>query len=155
LRVTVDTNLLVYAADSAAGHRHAAASSALLRASHGDCVLMLQTLAEFFHVVTRKKKLPVENAVARIENWQDVFPVHAADGAALRAAVDAVRHHRLAFWDALLWAAARQAGCRLLLAEDMQDGRRLGSVTFVNPFNPANAVLIDAALPPADSDAPS
>jgi hypothetical protein len=29
----------------------------------------------------------------------------------------------------------------------MQDGRDLDGVTFINPFNPANAKLIDLALP--------
>jgi len=30
----------------------------------------------------------------------------------------------------------------------MQDGRRLGHLTIVNPFRAENAALIDRALPP-------
>jgi hypothetical protein len=30
----------------------------------------------------------------------------------------------------------------------MQDGRRLGNLTIVNPFRPENAALIDRILPP-------
>ena len=42
---------------------------------------------------------------------------------------------------------ARRAGCRVLLSEDFQDGRDLGGLLFVNPFDPANRQLLDLALP--------
>jgi predicted nucleic acid-binding protein len=49
--------------------------------------------------------------------------------------------HRLAFWDATLWASAQRAGVRHLLSEDFQDGFELQDVTFINPFNPENNQL--------------
>jgi predicted nucleic acid-binding protein len=66
----------------------------------------------------------------------------------LSAALDAVKKHRLAFWDAMLWGAAQRAGVRHLLAEDLQDGFELAGVRFVNPFEAANNLLIDEILPP-------
>ena len=66
----------------------------------------------------------------------------------LSAALDAVKKHRLAFWDAMLWAAAQRAGVRHLLTEDLQDGFELEGVRFVNPFEPANDRLVDEILPP-------
>lgn len=39
----------------------------------------------------------------------------------------------------MLWATARRAGCRLLLSEDLQDGRFLGGVLFRNPFAMSDA----------------
>jgi len=59
-----------------------------------------------------------------------------------------VKKHRLAFWDAMLWAAAQRPGVRHLLTEDLQDGFELGGVRFVNPFEPANDRLVDEILPP-------
>jgi hypothetical protein len=53
----------------------------------------------------------------------------------------------LAFWDAMLWAAAQRAGVRHLLTEDLQDGFELAGVRFVNPFDAANNRLIDEILP--------
>ena len=53
----------------------------------------------------------------------------------------------LSFWDAMLWATARRAGCSVLLSEDFQDGRRLDGVLFVDPFAPENQRLVDLALP--------
>lgn len=107
---------------------------------------MLQTLGEFFAVVTRKGQLDAAAAAALIDGWRAVFPVHAAEEQALDDAIGAVRQHGLSFWDAMLWATAQQAGCGMLVTEDMQDGRKLGRVTFVDPFNAKNAALLDAVL---------
>ncbi len=52
----------------------------------------------------------------------------------LEAALDIVVDHRLQLWDALILAAAGEAGCALLLSEDMQDGFTALGVTVVNPF---------------------
>ena len=50
------------------------------------------------------------------------------------AALDLVIEHRLQFWDALIVNAAAEAGCTLLLSEDMQDGFMIRGVTIVNPL---------------------
>jgi len=52
-----------------------------------------------------------------------------------------------AFWDAMLWAAARHVGVRYLLTEDLQDGFELDRVQFINPFRRANDQLTDEILP--------
>jgi predicted nucleic acid-binding protein len=44
------------------------------------------------------------------------------------------RDHGCALYDALIVAAAIDAGCDTLLTEDMQDGRQIMSLTIVNPF---------------------
>ena len=41
-----------------------------------------------------------------------------------------------------------RAGIDYLLSEDMQDGRRFGELTIVNPFRTENTALIDRILPP-------
>ena len=46
----------------------------------------------------------------------------------------AVRDHGLSFWDAMIWAVAKEAGATVLLTEDLQTGRELGGVTFLSPF---------------------
>jgi predicted nucleic acid-binding protein len=42
--------------------------------------------------------------------------------------------HRLSFYDALIVAAAIEAGCDILYSEDMQHGRTIGGLAVVNPF---------------------
>ena len=51
-----------------------------------------------------------------------------------RLAVVLARDHSLAFYDALILAAAIEAGCETLYSEDFQHGRRFGDCTIVNPF---------------------
>ena len=133
-RFTLDTNLLVYAIDRDAGERHQQAITIVDRAVEQDCVLTLQVLAEFFHAVTRKGKMPTAEASEQVGDWQIMFPVVAADGQALTRAMSTVQRHNLSFWDALLWATAKAAGVSVLLSEDFQDGRELEGVQFRNPF---------------------
>jgi predicted nucleic acid-binding protein len=134
LRFTLDTNILIYAADRDAGVAHRKAQAVVRRAADSGCILLLQALAEFFRVAVGKSGLAVKEAERIVNAWRDVFPVHCADERALVDAMDAVATHNLAFWDAMLWATARRAGCRALLSEDFQNGRELGGVVFLNPF---------------------
>ncbi len=62
------------------------------------------------------------------------------------SAVDLAVHHQLGIWDAVMLAAASEAGCRLLLSEDMQDGFTWGGVTVANPFATPRHPLLDAML---------
>ena len=133
-RFSLDTNILVHAVDRDAGERHRRSREIMGRAARYDCVLAVQALAEFFHATTRKNLLEPQRASAFVRSWLDVFRVTSADDSALADAIDAVEEHRMSFWDAMLWAAVRQAGCSAILSEDMQHGRRLGGVEFVNPF---------------------
>jgi predicted nucleic acid-binding protein len=135
--LTLDSNILIYAADRDAGIRHDLAQALVTRAAKADCVLTLQALAEFFAVATRKKTVPAASAIAFVNGWQALFRTVSATPATLQAAMAAVRDHRIEFWDAMMWALARECGCRFLLSDDFQSGRTLGGVTFVNPFAPA------------------
>jgi hypothetical protein len=83
-----------------------------------------------------------------LDVWRAVVPVQGTEDDDLSAALDGVKKHRLAFWDAMLWAAAQRAGVRHLVTEDLQDGFELAGVRFVNPFDAANNRLIDEILPP-------
>ena len=145
-RFSLDTNILVYAVDRDAGERHRRSRELIEQSARCDCVLTLQALAEFFHATTRKELLDSNRAGAILRSWRNVFEVTVADDSALIDAVDAVGEHRLSFWDAMLWAAARQAGCSAILSEDMQHGRRLGGVEFVNPFSADAATRLGALL---------
>lgn len=151
MSVTFDSNILVYAADSKAGTRHSVAAQFLRRATTADCVLTLQSLGEFFHVSTRKGHLPLDRAQSHVDTWRAVFPIMLAERQTLSMAIDAVRRDGLSFWDAMLWATVADT-CDTIFTEDFQDGRRLGGVRFVNPFLPANRAVVDALLPPDQSD---
>ena len=135
-RFTVDANILIYAAVADDPERHRIAHALMKRAVGRNCVLIVQALAEFFAAATRKAKLPADRASSLIESWLELFPCHGATADTLRRALQTGAAHRFSFWDAMLWAVAREAGCRYLLSENFQSGRVLEGVTFVNPFAP-------------------
>jgi len=148
MSVSFDTNVLIYATAGLPGSKSMQARELIARAMRGESsVFLLQSLAEFSNVAIRKAGIKVDAVQAILAAWKAVFPVEAAQPDDLSATLEAVLTHKLAFWDAMLWATARRIGVRHLLTEDFQDGFQLDRVRFVNPFNPANNELIDAILP--------
>lgn len=129
-----DTNVLVYSDDKAfpAKQRRAVELVAEHRRA-GTGVVSLQVLQEYFVTVTRK--LGIDAAVARrkVELLAE-FDVAAPDVADILASIDLHRLRGLSFWDALILRAAKQAGCRVLLTEDLQGQQEIDGVRVVNPF---------------------
>jgi predicted nucleic acid-binding protein len=147
--ITFDTNVLVYATATISDLRVERARDLLARGMRAaSSILLLQTLAEFSNVALCKARIPVKNIRKMIDAWCAVLPVQAAEDNDLLVALEAVRVHRMAFWDAMLWASAQRAGVKHLLTEDFQDGFTLHGVTFVNPFNRKNDQLIDEEILP-------
>jgi predicted nucleic acid-binding protein len=133
VRSFLDTNVLVYADDRAAPAKQRRALEVI--AEHrraGTGVVSLQVLQEYFVVVTRKLQVDARIARRKIELLAE-FDVATPDVADILAAVDLHRLHSLSFWDALIVRSAKQAGCRVLLSEDMQ-AREVDGVRVINPF---------------------
>jgi predicted nucleic acid-binding protein len=131
----VDTNVWVYTVDAADPERRRAALATVGPATEYELVVSSQVLAEFFAVVTRKLARPLEPETARALVAQIAqLPVVPVDGQLVVSAVDAAMGWGVAVWDALVIRAAEVAGCRLLLSEDLADGRTYGTVTVVNPL---------------------
>jgi predicted nucleic acid-binding protein len=63
-----------------------------------------------------------------------IYPVLYPTDEVLRTAVRGASLHRLAWFDAHLWAYAESYGLDEILSEDFQDGRLYGSVRARNPF---------------------
>lgn len=133
-RITIDTNILVYSIDVDAGERHERSKQFVDEAVDKNCVLTLQALSEFYWVVTRKRKMSHEDAKAQVDDWQLLFPIITAQPSTLRVAITAVMDYRLAFWDAVMWATARQNGVEILYSEDLQNEQNIGGVQVLNPF---------------------
>jgi predicted nucleic acid-binding protein len=49
-------------------------------------------------------------------------------------AIDGVQRHRLAYWDAQIWAAAKLNQIGVIYSEDGPTGSTVGGVLFVNPL---------------------
>jgi predicted nucleic acid-binding protein len=133
-RITLDTNILVYALDRGAGERHVLASQIIARSPFVDCWLTLQSISEFYTVVSRKRLVSAAEAADQARDWLAIFPSVAASASAVRTALDVVVGGQMAYWDALLIATAAEAGCTTILTEDMGDGSLLHGVLVLNPF---------------------
>ena len=133
-RFTLDTNILVYSVDVEAGRRHQIASEIVELAARRDCWITLQAVSEFYAVVARKRMVPRAKAAMLAHSWLDLFPAAVASESAVRFAIDRATEGHMSYWDALLIAAAAEAGCTAIVTEDLTDGELLKGVRVVHPF---------------------
>ena len=133
-RFTLDTNILVYAADARDEAKRELALQIVEAAAERDCPLALQVIGEFYTVAASKLKLGAKDAAARASQLIVGFESFGYSVHAVRGALDEASKARFSFWDAVLLASAAEAGCTTIFSEDMADGARFGSITVVNPF---------------------
>ena len=130
VRPFVDTNVLLYllSGDTAKAER----AEALLA---GRIVVSVQVLNEFASVARRKLALgwpDVVQALADIRRFADVRPLTLETH---ERGVGLAAKHRLNVYDAMIAAAALEAGCTTLATEDFSAGQRFeGRLTVRNPF---------------------
>ncbi len=124
-----DTNILIYAQQDGSKADKARA----LLATGG--VLSVQVLNEFAAVARGKLGKDWDDIGEAIEDTLALVDLPVPLTAALHVAARTIAgDHGFAFYDALIVAAALEAGCDRLLTEDLQHGRVLGGLTIVNPF---------------------
>lgn len=129
-----DTNVLVYSDDKAIPAKQRRALELIAEHRRGGTgVVSLQVLQEYFVTVTRKLHVDAPIARRKVELLAE-FDVAAPGVPDILAAIDIHRLHGMSFWDALIVQAAKQAGCSVLLSEDMQDSRAIDGLRMVNPF---------------------
>jgi predicted nucleic acid-binding protein len=129
VRAFFDTNVLVYTATSDPRKERAAACLAC------GGMASVQVLNEFVHVARRKLRHEWPLIELALEQFrlalEAVVPITMSTHA---SAVLLARDEGLSFLDALIVAAAIEAGCDMLYSEDMQHGRTIGDLAIVNPF---------------------
>jgi predicted nucleic acid-binding protein len=96
-------------------------------------VVSLQVLQEYFVTITRKLRVDAHIARRKVELLAE-FDVATPEVADILAAIDLHRLHGFSFWNALVVRAAKQAGCSVLLSEDLQEAREIDGIRIVNPF---------------------
>jgi predicted nucleic acid-binding protein len=133
-RSFLDTNVLLYADDAKAPLKQAAAIALIeqhLRLRTG--VVSVQVLQEYFAAALRKVHLDTELAKRKTTIYARLHVVEPRVSSVL-GAIDIQRIHRLSFWDACILQSAKEAGCSVLLTEDMHRGQVIEGVRIVNPF---------------------
>lgn len=133
----VDTNILVYAYNADEAEKHAQASALIKDLwDQNTGVLSLQVLQEFYVTVTQKISQPISSSEARviIEDHLAVWEIIEPTASTLMVALEAQTNYQLHFWDAMIFAAAKEARAKVIYTEDLQHGRKIEGVQFINPF---------------------
>ena len=133
----IDSNVLVYSLDRS-DRRKQAVADAVVRGALGTAsgCISFQVVHECLNVVLRKAEVRLTAEAS--STWAEavllpLLRVHSS-AALTRRALDLHRRWQLGFYDALIVAAALEAGCNRLLSEDLQHGRRIEHLVVENPF---------------------
>jgi len=135
-RFFVDTNILMYAHDKAAGAKHERAKALveeLWRNRTG--VVSTQVLQELAVNLRKKAGRPLDARATR-EIITDYLTWHVVvnGGESILEALDLEARFQISFWDALVVQAAHISGAEVLYSEDLSDGQTYGAVRVINPL---------------------
>ena len=133
MSVFLDTNVVVYAFDCADPAKQRTAIGVL---ETGDrLVVSTQVLLETWWVLTRRLAEPLdEDHASKVIDELCALPVVSTDPELVRRAIETSHRFHIAVWDALIIEAARTAGCRRVLSEDLQSGQDFDGVMVEDPF---------------------
>ena len=139
----VDTNVLIYSADSDEQEKGPVAVALLNRLATDptSTVLPWQVLCEFTAFIA-KARLRNPATAAQVESSafeyvraiRDRFRLVLPSPAASDLAIDIHLRDQVSIWDAMLLAACVEAGVTQLFTEDMQSRPTIRGVRIVNPF---------------------
>ena len=138
-RSFIDTNVLVYAEASDAPYKQRCALDLLQRLyEQGLGVVSTQILQEYCNVALKKLRLPAQYVRSQLDLCEQ-FEVVQVTPTIIRAGLDLHQTRSVAFFDAIVLASARAAGCSVLWTEDMNAGEVVNGVRISNPFSSPGA----------------
>jgi predicted nucleic acid-binding protein len=146
VRVALDSNILLYAQGFNDLPRRQRAEQALGHLIEAEIIIPAQALGGVFAVLTRKFGQTQTFARGVVVRWQEAYAIAPTTERVLLRATDLATDHRLGIWDAVIFAAAAEAGCSVLLSEDMQHGFLWGGVQVINPFQSAGWTQLQALV---------
>jgi predicted nucleic acid-binding protein len=149
MQVAFDTNIIVYSISINDSLR--AEKAGALRKAFGPSrtIVPTQVLGELYNVMVGKFRQDRAVAAQACELLKNSAILRAATEKTFEAALEIATVNGFQIWDALILATAAEAGCRVLLSEDMQHGFVHRGVTVINPFaEPMHPLLADALAHP-------
>jgi predicted nucleic acid-binding protein len=131
----IDTKVLMYAHDLAAGAKHQIAKTVLNELwSERAGVVSVQVLQEFYVNVTRKIPVPLSKEAARQIVSSYAIWCTETTAAEISTAFRIEDESRIGFWDALIVSSAAKSGATRILSEDFNAGQRIAGIVIENPF---------------------
>ncbi len=133
-KVFIDTNILVYSVDTCDPTKQTAARSLLKEiAFRNNGVLSTQVLQEFYVTITQKLGINPLDAKALLVPLENIETV-VVTSPLIRKAADISILNNISFWDALIVAAANDAGCKTVYTEDLNHKQTIENISIINPF---------------------
>lgn len=130
----IDTNILVYAYDNQDITKHTIAHNLFKEYWKEPPFpsISIQVLQECFINLT-KKNVPADTVALIVESFLE-WNVINNDAKILKEGIVLSQQMSISFWDALIVAAAKAAGARYLLSEDLAHKHIYAGITVINPF---------------------
>jgi predicted nucleic acid-binding protein len=146
MRIGLDTNILAYA-EGVDGTAMASAAMELIERFPADHVIVpVQALGELYRVLRKKGGMSGAAAERQVLMWIDDHVIEETTNHRFLCAMTLATTHGFNIFDAIILATAADAGCRLLLSEDMHDGFSWAGCTVCNPFADERNPILLAAL---------
>ena len=133
----VDSNILIYAYDSAEGKKHEKAIKAVEEILlSGNGVLSIQNLVEFYSVITQKVSKPVsqENAKQIVLDLCEGFEIIKYNEKTIIEATNIGMAHKVPFWDALLAATMQENKVYTIITENEGHFKKISWIKTINPL---------------------
>ncbi len=134
-RIFLDSNILVYAATEQDMRKKRIAAVILEHVKESSTgVISLQVLRELANALFRKSDYTSAEIQGIVETFHEMFPC-VTDSFDLQLRAMAIKSkYDLQFYDALIMATAKAAGCDMVYSEDMGDGVVYDGITVKDPF---------------------
>jgi len=145
-RLSLDTNILVYAIDVTHAHKHRQAKELIRRSADADVVLTQQVLGEYLSVGIRRMSEKVAMLRKSAQQFGLLFPMLTTLPSTLLPAFDRAVRYKLQFWDSLIVSVCLDNAVTHLFSEDLQDGQLIDGLMILNPFRSENEHLLETVL---------
>ncbi|MDE0167151.1 MAG: PIN domain-containing protein [Bryobacterales bacterium] len=133
----IDTNIFVYQLERLDARKADIADDLI---EHGietqTACISFQVIQECINTAIRKAEVPLTEDELRKYLVDVLAPLYRVqpDIRLYQKALEIRYRYRFGFYDALIVAAAVEAGCKTLYTEDLTHGQQVEGVTITNPF---------------------
>lgn len=136
----IDSNILLYAIDTADKHKHELAKELLTRCWAGKIKysVSLQNLSEFFVNATQKISTPITDkdaaeiikTIIEFQGWNKIAPTKET----VVEAIQLSTKNNVHYWDALIAATMIENKIFTIITENTKDFNKIQGIKAKNPF---------------------
>ena len=136
VQCSLDTNILIYAADDGEPVKQAHAQKLMRLAFEQSWSVCSQVYGEFFNAVIRRQRATRAQASVQIATWQRLLPSISSSTDAHAQALKLAAMYQLQYWDALVIATCAEHGITRLYSENLPGVKQPLGVRCIDPFKP-------------------